>query len=73
MPRHKKLGFLHMRKHGRRSAAQLISALVFATKIVQFLYLLKPTFQASSHLRWFVSDLVGNPEDRFSRDAARIS
>ena len=34
-------------------------------------------FQASSHLlwlytAWFVSDLFGNPKDRFSHDAAQI-
>ena len=31
---------------------QLIIAFVFATKIVQSLYLLNPKFQASSHLLW---------------------
>ena len=43
----------------------MISPFVFATYIVQFLYFLNPKFQA-----WFVSDLVGNPVDCFSRDAA---
>ena len=32
--------------------AQLISAFVFATRIVQSLYLLNPKFQASSNLLW---------------------
>ena len=41
---------LHTRKQRRRSAAQLISAFVFATQIVQSLYYLNPKFQASSHL-----------------------
>ena len=41
---------LHMRKQRRRSASQcakLISAFVFATRIVQFLFSLNPKFQAS--------------------------
>ena len=45
------------------------------TSIVQSLYFLNPKFQASSHLHctaWFVSDLVGNPEDRFSGDTAHM-
>ena len=37
--------------------AKLISAFVFATRIVQFLFYLNPKFQASSS---FVSDLDGN-------------
>ena len=57
--------------------AKLISPFVFATWIVQSLYFLNPKFQASSHLLWltahFVSDLVGNPEDRFSHNKAHIS
>ena len=44
--------------------AQLISAVVFTTWIVQSLFFLNPKFQASSRfLRLFVSDLVGNHED----------
>ena len=40
-------------------------------------YFLYPTFQASGYLLWLhspvcVSDLVGNPEDRFSHDAAHL-
>ena len=46
--------------------AQLISTFVFATKIVQSLFFLNLKFQASSYLSVFVSDLVGNPKDRFS-------
>ena len=46
--------------------AQLISAFLFTTKIVQSLYFLNPKFKASSQLllpiAQFVSDLVGNPE-----------
>ena len=47
--------------------AQLISAFVFATRIVQFLFL-NPKFQAFSSLlllHRFVFDLVGNPEAQF--------
>ena len=60
--------------------AQLISAFVFATQnlILQLLFFLNPKFQASS--LWpssetaghYVSDLVGNPKDWFSRVAAHI-
>ena len=32
--------------------AKLISAFVFAIRIIQFLYYLNPKFQASSHLLW---------------------
>ena len=35
--------------------AQLISAFVFATRIVQSLYFLNPNFQASSYLLWLHS------------------
>ena len=56
--------------------AKLISAFVFATRIVQSLYFLNSKFQASSHLLWLyslvVSDLVGNPEDRFSQNEAHF-
>ena len=31
-----------------------------------------PKFQASSNLLWLVPDLVGSPEDRFSREAAHL-
>ena len=56
--------------------AQLTSAYVFATKIVQFLDFLNPKFQHLVILRGctagFVSDLVGNTEDRFSSDVALL-
>ena len=55
---------------------KLISAFVFATRIVQSLYFLSPKFQASSifcgFTARFVSNLVGNPEDRFSHTEAQI-
>ena len=55
-PHREKTGFLPRRKQRRRSAsrlrfavtAKLISAFVFATRIVQFLFYLNPKFQASS-------------------------
>ena len=56
--------------------AQLISAFVFATCIVQSLYFLSLKFQVSRYLLWLdslvVSDLVGYLEDRFSDDKAHI-
>ena len=56
--------------------AKLISAFVFATQIVQSLCFLNPKFPASSNLLWLhslvMSDLVGNPDDRFFCDAAQI-
>ena len=52
--------------------AQLISAFVvvffFAALIVQFLFFLNVKFQASN----LMPDLVGNPEDRFSRVTAHM-
>ena len=60
----------------RGVTAKLISAFVFAIRKVQFLFYLNLKFQASSHLLWlyspFVSDLVGNPEDRFSHNEAHM-
>ena len=57
--------------------AKLISAFVIAARIVKSLYFLNPKFQASAIFccctAWFVSDLVGNPKDRFSHVAAHIT
>ena len=57
--------------------AQLISAFLFATQIVQFPNSLKLKFQASSYLLWLnspnLSDLVGNPEDRFFHNEAHLT
>ena len=58
-----------MRKQRRRSAsrfsfavpAKLISAFVFAIRIVQFLYYLNPKFQASSHILWLYSLVCVGP------------
>ena len=56
--------------------AKLISAFVFATWIVQYLYFLNTNFKplaiSSSCQAQLVSDLVGNPEDRFSDVAAQL-
>ena len=70
---HSKIGNNEPRYENRLFAyaitAKLISAFVFATRMVQSLYYLNPKFQASRHL---LSDLVGNPEDRFSHKEARM-
>ena len=39
--------------------SRIVSAFVFATRIVQFLYFLNPKFQASSHLWLYSSVCVG--------------
>ena len=62
-PPHGKTNNLHRRKQRRRSVtAQLISAFVFATLIVQFLYFLNPNFRPLTIFcdcsAQFVSDLV---------------
>ena len=50
-PRHGKTNNLHRQKTKTQiSFAVLISAFVFATWIVQFLYFLNPKFPASNHL-----------------------
>ena len=41
--------------------AQLISAFVFATRIVQFIYYLNPKFRVSSHLLWLYSPVCVGP------------
>ena len=41
--------------------AKLISAFVFATRIVQSLFFLNPKFQASSHLLWLCSPVSVGP------------
>ena len=57
-----------------KDADQLISAFVFATRIVQSLYFLnfKLLDIFCGCTAWFVSDLVENPEDRFSQNEAQI-
>ena len=69
-----KSGFLHMRNQSRRSAAhqrlcfRYIDSTIFSFKNRNFRPL---TIFCDSTAR-FVSDLVGNPEDRFSHDEAHI-
>ena len=56
--------------------AKLISAFVFATQMVQCLYFLNPNFPTlvifCACTARFGSDLVGNPEDVFSRSGSHI-
>ena len=56
-----------MRKQRRRSAAQLISALVFATQIVQSLFFLNLKFQASSRARHYSPKVLVIPRKRWLR------
>ena len=53
-PRHEKTGFLHYAKTKAQIScavtAQLISAFVFATQIVQSFFFLNTKYQASSYL-----------------------
>ena len=64
-PRHEKTNILHKQKQKAQISfavtVKLISAFVFATWIVQFLYFPNPKFPASSHLvqpclRWTCSE-----------------
>ena len=77
----RKLAFAYAKTKPQTSCAvsvQLISAFVFIKQIVHSLNFLDPKFPASNYLlwlyslAWFVSDLVENPVDRFSHDAAYI-
>ena len=76
MPRHQKTGFFAYAKTKTHISfavtAKLISAFVFATQIVHFLYYLNPKFQVSSHLLWLYSLVCvgpGRKPDRwFSHD-----
>ena len=79
-PRREKTGFFAYAKTKTQISfavnAKLISVFVFATWIVQSLYFLNPKFKplaifCGSTAR-FVSDLVGNPKDRFSHNEAQI-
>ena len=47
--------------------AQLISAFVFATRIVHSLYYLNSKFQASSHLLWLYSPVCVRPGQKLRR------
>ena len=69
-----------MRKHARTMVQIRATGLRLCFRYTDSatLYFLNPKFQVSSHLLWryvtvrFVSDLVGNPEDRFSREMPLI-
>ena len=61
-----------MRKWENIRADPVDQRFVFVTWIEQSLYFLSQEFQASSCTAWFVSDLVGNFDDRFSRDASQM-
>ena len=50
--------------------AQLVSACFFVIKIDQTHYFLNQKFESSYLTAWFVSDVVGNPEDSLSSNAA---
>ena len=52
---------LRYAKTKEQVTAKLISAFVFATWIVQSLYLLNPKFQASRYLLWFGSPVCARP------------
>ena len=65
-PCYEKTGILHfMRKQKTQIScavtAQLISAFVFAIRIVQSLYYLNPNFQAAKHLLWLYSPVCVGP------------
>ena len=57
--------------------AKLISAFVFATRIVQFLFFSNPKFQASSHLLCLYSSVCVRPGPKphcwFSHEAAHMT
>ena len=63
--RRKKTGFFAYAKTKTQISfavtAKLISAFVFATRIVQSLYFLNPKFQAPSHLMWLYSPICVGP------------
>ena len=78
-PPHEKTNNLHMRKQRRRSAsvtAKLISAFVFATRIVQFLFYFNPKIQASSYFLCLYRPVcvgpVRKPHCWFSHEAAHF-
>ena len=59
-----------------RGTAKLISAFVFATRIVQFLFYLNPKFQASSSFLCFYSSVCARPVRKthcwFSNEVAHL-
>ena len=79
-PPHGKTNNLHRRKTKAQISfavtAKLISAFVFATRIVQFLFYLNPKFQAPSSFlclyRVFYVGPVREPHCWFSHEAAHL-
>ena len=79
-PPHEKTNILRMRKQkmqiGFTVAAKLISAFVFTTWIVQFLYFLNSEFPDSNHLLSLYSSVCVGPEGNlnhwFSHDVAHF-
>ena len=79
-PRYEKTGFLHMRKQRRRSASRYprsCSAPLFSlhgqyNPSTSYIRNFKPLAISCGCTTRFVSDLVGNPEDRFSHNEAQI-
>ena len=63
---------IYMRKQ-RLSNCAAEQLVVFATKIVQSYYLLNPLSIFCGCAAQFVTDLVRNPVDKLSRDAAQIA
>ena len=63
-PRHEKTGFLPAKTKAQISftvTAKLISAFVFATRIVLFLFFLNPKVQGSSHPLWLYRPVCVRP------------
>ena len=63
-PRNEKTVFAYAKTKTQISfavTAKLISAFVFATRIVQSLFFLNPKFQASSHLLWLYRQVCVGP------------
>ena len=60
-PRYEKTSFFAYAKTKTQISFAVISAFVFATRIVQSLYFLNMKFQASSHLLWLYSPVCVGP------------
>ena len=70
-PRHEKTIFFSYAKTKAQISfavtAKLISAFVFAKRIVKSLYYLNPKFKASSHLQWLYSPVYVGPSKKTRR------
>ena len=71
-PRREKTGFLHMQKQRRRSASCLCFRYTDSTIPLLPKYETKALTIFCNCTARFVSDLVGNPEDRFSHNEAHL-